>query len=249
MAAPAIATRKECSKCGVEKPADTEHFNKKLDGLTSQCRPCRQEAKRKAWKRDADKINAKRRASRDDDERAKDRARYAADPEKKRKSVRAWRKRNPDKRREIDARQYQKFKDKKKAQAKRWSEENAERKRQNLRAWYREKRRRDPAYRLRSAVSAYLYWCLKSGKNGRRTEDILGYSMATLRAHLERQFLPGMRWDNYGEWHVDHIRPMASFDFQSANDAEFRACWSLANLRPLWAADNLKKSDRRTHLI
>jgi hypothetical protein len=98
-------------------------------------------------------------------------------------------------------------------------------------------------------LSAYVYWCLKSGKGGRKTTDLLGYSTADLRAHLERQFVKGMSWDNYGEWHVDHIVPVASFKFESADDPEFQACWALTNLRPMWAAENIRKSNKRTHLL
>ena len=67
--------------------------------------------------------------------------------------------------------------------------------------------------------------------------------------HLERQFLPGMTWGNRGEWHIDHIVPLASFTFTSPDDPEFRAAWALTNLRPLWAKDNIRKSAKRTHLI
>ena len=53
-----------------------------------------------------------------------------------------------------------------------------------------------------------------------------------------------MGWDNYGEWHVDHIRPIASFNFESVDCAEFKECWSLDNLQPLWAFDNLSKGTK-----
>ena len=86
-----------CRKCGVEKPADTEHFNKKLDGLTSQCRPCRNAAKRSIWAERADETNARRRAARGEAERERDRARYAANDRKK-LSVQRWRARNPERR-------------------------------------------------------------------------------------------------------------------------------------------------------
>jgi hypothetical protein len=59
--------------------------------------------------------------------------------------------------------------------------------------------------------------------------------------HLEKQFTKGMTWDNYGEWHVDHIRPMSSFNFTSVDDPEFKECWALCNLQPLWELDNLSK--------
>lgn len=58
-----------------------------------------------------------------------------------------------------------------------------------------------------------------------------------------------MSWANFGEWHVDHIVPLASFTFASPDDDEFRAAWSLANLQPLWALENLQKRDQRLTLL
>src|SRR3546814_14741028 len=82
------------------------------------------------------------------------------------------------------------------------------------------------------------------GKNGRSWETLVGYTVADLMAHLERQFLPGMSWDNRGEWHIDHIRTLCSFEFTSPDDPQFREAWALTNLRPLWARDNLRTGGR-----
>lgn len=104
--------------------------------------------------------------------------------------------------------------------------------------------------RIRTYFTAAIYHSLKgSTKGGRSWEAILGYTANDLRAHLERQFVKGMSWDNYGEWHVDHIVPVASFSFGSPDDDEFKACWSLTNLRPLWAKANMQKHKNRMHLI
>jgi len=60
-----------------------------------------------------------------------------------------------------------------------------------------------------------------------------------LMDYLEKMFTDGMTWDNYGQWHLDHIRPCASFDL---SDVEQRkACFHFTNLQPLWAKDNLIK--------
>jgi hypothetical protein len=52
-----------------------------------------------------------------------------------------------------------------------------------------------------------------------------------------------MSWSNYGKWHIGHIRPKASFEFENVDDEDFKACWSLNNLQPMWARKNIKKSD------
>jgi hypothetical protein len=67
----------------------------------------------------------------------------------------------------------------------------------------------------------------------------LTYTWEELRLHLEALFQPGMSWTNFGQWHVDHVRPKALFDPRDPEQA--RACWALSNLRPLWQLDNLKR--------
>ena len=73
---------------------------------------------------------------------------------------------------------------------------------------------------------------------------LFGCSAEVLKKHLEAQFTDGMTWDNYGihGWHIDHIKPCASFDLTL--DEEQRKCFHYSNLQPLWAEDNWKKSDK-----
>ena len=61
---------------------------------------------------------------------------------------------------------------------------------------------------------------------------------------LEKQFINGMTWDNYGEWHVDHKLPITYFNFNEVGDEEFLKCWGLDNLQPMWGEENIKKSNR-----
>ncbi|MCK9445523.1 hypothetical protein M0Q50_01350 [bacterium] len=63
------------------------------------------------------------------------------------------------------------------------------------------------------------------------TIDLLGYSAIELKIHIESLFTTGMSWENRSEWHIDHIKPVCSFD-KSTPVSE--VC-SLSNLRPLWA--------------
>lgn len=112
------------------------------------------------------------------------------------------------------------------------------------------RRRRDiPMVGICERMSSGIKNSLKSGKNGRRWEQLVGYTVKELMEHLERQFLAGMSWDNRGDWHIDHIVPISSFNFDTPDCDDFRRCWALSNLRPLWAGDNIRKNGKRTHLI
>lgn len=85
---------------------------------------------------------------------------------------------------------------------------------------------------------------LRGGYSRCRTAERLGYSIIELRAHLEGLFTDGMNWDqfNAGKIHIDHRRPLASFDL--SDPAQVLSAWSLSNLQPLWARDNLSKGAR-----
>lgn len=106
--------------------------------------------------------------------------------------------------------------------------------------------RRNPSQRLRAAIAARLRLLLTNKSHYLGCFRLLGYSLSELKQHLESQFQPGMTWQNYGDWHVDHKTPVARFQFNSPADPQFTACWSLQNLQPLWAADNLRKGCRDT---
>lgn len=98
--------------------------------------------------------------------------------------------------------------------------------------------------RLSRCVGNAMAKCLRGHKNHRSWQSLVGYTVEELKKHLERQFVGGMSWMNYGKWHIDHIRPIASFDFSTPEDADFKICWSLENLQPLWAKDNISKGTR-----
>lgn len=115
--------------------------------------------------------------------------------------------------------------------------------------WFRE-RGKDPLVAISRTMRTYMYRELgrKSGKRGRWFE-LVGYTAEELKDHLERQFLPGMTWGNRGEWHIDHIIPIASFNYDGPGHPDFKACWALTNLRPIWAADNIRKKDKILYLL
>ena len=103
------------------------------------------------------------------------------------------------------------------------------------------KRRKNPKYRLNDSVSNGIRKSLKKNKNGKRWENIVDYTLKDLMKHLQEQFHEGMSWDNYGEWHIDHKIPVSVFNFEKVEDIDFKRCWALNNLQPLWADLNYSK--------
>ncbi len=83
---------------------------------------------------------------------------------------------------------------------------------------------------------------LTGKKKKLKTCEILGYTAKELRDHIESLFQDGMTWENHGEWHIDHIYPISLLIKQGVNDPAQINC--LLNLQPLWAGDNLAKSNK-----
>ena len=110
--------------------------------------------------------------------------------------------------------------------------------------WYHNQYHTNILFRLNQAFGHAIYTSLKGLKNNIPWQNFVSYSLQELKEHLESKFQPGMTWDNYGEWHIDHIVPKSSFHFESYDDPEFKKCWSLENLQPLWAKDNIRKSNK-----
>jgi len=105
--------------------------------------------------------------------------------------------------------------------------------------YMRRKRRNDIHFRLADNLRCRLYQALKRNYKAGSAVSDLGCSIEELKQHLESQFQEGMTWDNYGQWHIDHIKPLASFDLIN-RDQLLEAC-HYTNLQPLWALDNLLK--------
>lgn len=101
---------------------------------------------------------------------------------------------------------------------------------------------RSPASKLNVRLGSAIARSLRGAKLGKHWEDLVGYTIHQLMEHLEKLFAEGMSFENYGTWHVDHVRPISSFVFQTPDDPQFKAAWRLENLQPLWALDNIRKS-------
>jgi hypothetical protein len=102
----------------------------------------------------------------------------------------------------------------------------------------------DDSFRIRLRVSGRVQQALARQGSSKcaKSMEYVGCSKEQLINYLELKFTDGMSWDNYGKWHIDHIRPCASFDL--TDPGRQRECFHYTNLQPLWAKDNLRKSDK-----
>ncbi len=227
-----------CTKCHTFKLF--AEFNKKTKakyGVNNECRKCQKVSNRIAYEKNPEPRIAAAKARRE------------ANPDQRKVWDAAYRARNPEKVREAIARHYENNPDaleRRKETTALWKKNNPEKVReitQRAQAKALEK----VENRIHSSVSRAMRSALaKGGKEGRTTFEILGYSREELMAHLERQFKPGMSWDNYGlhGWHIDHVVPKSLFTFNSIDDQAFKVCWALSNLQPLWASENRRKFNK-----
>jgi hypothetical protein len=102
----------------------------------------------------------------------------------------------------------------------------------------------DPVYRIKDILRSRVRHLIKSKAKRHSHVKNLGCSVEELQIYLESKFQPGMTWENHGRygWHIDHIRPLSSFDLE--NSVEFKQACHYTNLQPLWCNDNLSKSNK-----
>lgn len=182
-----------------------------------------------------------------------------SNPSAKTIKIRSFRKKNPD----YDAQWRAKNREKLRRQSREFYQRHKEEQRlRSIEKYRKEKIKKPEIIKARNARSdkkklstiqgklhqyvgnVMRHYLRKKSKNGRPWERLVGYTVKQLMKHLEKQFLPGMTWDNYGKWHIDHIIPASVFNFQTPEDIDFKKCWALKNLQPLWGDDNLRKNNK-----
>ena len=242
---------KVCTKCGKELPATTEYFvaDKRLKcGLRAICKECNKgyrfenkESQREWYQANRNKI-------------LEDKKKYHK--ENLEAIMKAKKARYQTNRDAILDKQKEYYKTRK-DRIRKYQDDNAERiamvgrirraaKSEHIadvrRKYIYKRRRENVEFRVLDACRKRLYKAIANNRKSASTIELIGCTPAELKKHLEKQFRDGMSWDNYGEWHIDHIIPCASFDFTKPE--EQRACFHYSNLQPLWAEENLLKSDK-----
>lgn len=218
-----------CLKC----QSENQKAARKRNPISDEKRAERIEYLRAYREEKGEELNAKMRKAyaekREERLLAKRRA-YHADPEKMRARARAQ---SVKRREKISA----------------YMKEYCKANRKKLNRQLRERLATDPVARCAKAMRTHLRRVVEQAGTRKinKTSEMIGYSPSDLLAHLERQFSKGMTWDNYGEWHIDHITPICEMVRHGITDPAAVNC--LSNLRPLWATENHSKGGRTHHLL
>lgn len=210
--------KKICSKCRVEKEFCEFHkMSKSKSGVKSICKECR-------------KL-----------EKSKNAEYHLINKEKIYIKKKEWIKKNPDYMKEYGKIYNIKNRETLNLKLKKWRKTNETLHKVKTRIKINEKYNNDITFKLKHLLRCRINKIVNFKRN-KSSIDILGCSIESLISHLESQFKDGMSWDNYGYygWHIDHIIPLSSV---SSEDEVYKLC-HYTNLQPLWAEDNLKKSNK-----
>jgi len=164
----------------------------------------------------------------------------------KKVSDKKWREKNKEYVKENHKKWYEENKEKWNEYIKEYRDKNKDKIRKVKRNYEKTRKANDPLYKLIANFRTAIYTVLKENNLNKYGHyfEILQYSPEELVGHLENQFVNGMSWENYGEWHVDHKLPITYFNFKEVGDEEFLKCWGLDNLQPMWGDENIKKSNK-----
>lgn len=249
---------KACNRC--KKTKLFEHFTKDKnakDGFAIYCRPCRSAMRKEVYPRYRDKAISKSKEYREaypekvaiakkrcyeakkEEYLAKSKMRYIKNREHTLEHTARYRAKNREKIRQRNARYYAENRKVIIAKQAEYQKREAERINEYSRRYVKKRRKADKLYALQTNMRGrFKFELAKRGEvKWLKVNDYLGCSWLELRAHLEDQFTDGMSWDNYGDWHVDHIVPLA---IAETKEHLITLCHH-TNLQPLWEFDNISK--------
>lgn len=209
-----------CSKCKEIKPL--EEFSKYKETTRLWCRVCCSVHNKNYYNNSDNR----------EKERLRKRANYLKNKDKLLEISAQYKKTNADKIREYHKRYYK---------------ENKERissRKDVVNKRVRERYANDASFKITKVLRSRLTEAIKNNhRSGSAIQD-LGCTIEELKLYLESKFQPGMTWDNWGKygWHIDHVVPLSAFDL--TDPVQLKQACHYTNLQPLWAADNLSKSNK-----
>lgn len=240
---------KKCKYCDKAFPIGYYHRNKhSKDGHVSMCKSCEKKKQREYYLLNKDKIIMRTKQWKiDNNDKYKELLSnwYQNNKERHASNGKKWREKNKDHLKKYFIEYNKKNSEKNVLRAKKWKENNPEKTKLFARKYNSKKRSNQRNY-MNEKIGALIRNSLKGRKGGNHWENIVGFTFTEFVKKFESMFQEGMTWDNHGKWHIDHIVPVSAHNFSSYDDIDFKKCWSLDNLRPMWAADNLKKHNKLT---
>jgi len=252
---------KECSKCKeVKELSEFGKAKSNKDGLRGQCKECISKYKKEYRDNNKEYIHTRLKEWREENREKlyKYRKEWAEDNKEKivekRKEYyqenkckianrsKEYYKENKENKCEYDKKYRAKNKEKISKRRKEYREkEDKDKKREYMRVYVNERMKEDPFYKFKFNIRTLVRNSIKGKGYTKRSKsfDILGVDFETFQTYISRQFKKGMTWENHGEWHLDHIIPMAS----ATTEEEAIKLNHYTNFSPEWAEYNLKKSD------
>ena len=119
-----------------------------------------------------------------------------------------------------------------------YTKNNLEKVRTRRNKWFKKKINEDILFRLSRNLRNRIHKIIKN--SNLKTDELIGVGLEEFKLYLESKFQKGMTWENYGDWHIDHIIPLSS----GKNEHELYNLCHYTNLQPLWKLDNIKKSNK-----
>ena len=229
---------KVCIKCKEEKnPTEFGKHKKRKDGLNIYCKSCIKEICKEYYQANKEYYKEYNQANK---ERLKEynKKHYQDNKEYHKKYKKEYREANKEKIKEYLKEYYQANKE----YHKEYQKANKEKIKEYKKEYQTHRMQTDPLFKMRRYLRTRTWAAFKNkgySKNT-KTQELLGVDWEVAKQHIEKQFTKGMNWDNYGEWHIDHIIPLAS----AKNEQEMCNLCHYTNLQPLWAEDNIRKSDK-----
>jgi len=239
---------KTCKKCGRPKPESEFYGDKRnKDGFRGTCKTCCSvmgKIYREGHIEEIKECNKRYRKENPEKARAYSKTSREKHPEEVKDRVDRWRKEHPEEIKKYNRKYKVEHFEAVKACSKTYWEAHPEKAREGNRK--RSKRYLSiPKIRISHNMATSINQSITRGiKAGRHWETLVEYNIDELKKHLESLFKDGMAWHNYGQWEIDHKIPISVFNFEKPEDSDFRRCWSLKNLQPMWATENRAKSNK-----
>ncbi len=236
---------KKCKKCEIDKSLDDYGNNKNnTDGKSIYCKNCERLRGIEYRNKNRKKVNESSKKWRQ------------TNPENYRRTIERYLEKNPSKsskermkvyRRDENFRRDQNSKRKEyyennlerlREYSKQYYHKNKKNSRKKSDEWKKNKMKEDGFFRMKKNLRDRIRQYLIGENKSIRTRDVVGLDKNEFKLYIQSKFDKDMSWENYGQWHLDHIIPLC----HAKDNVDALNLNHYSNLQPLWAEDNLKKN-------